>query len=184
MVLAGKDKGRQGAVLKVMPKRQPRRGGRPEHGSAPHPPVADPIRRAASRTRKPSIHLSNVGRRGLEGQADPRRLQDRGRQEGPYRQDDGRGDQWLIKLTNRGSRLSTARASVAVLKEKFGYTNEMQIPKLEKIVINMGDGRSCRPTPRRSTRRWLTWRRSPARSRWPPRPATSIAGFKLREGMT
>ena len=27
-----------------------------------------------------------------------------------------------------------------VLKEQFGYTNEMQIPKLDKIVINMGIG--------------------------------------------
>jgi len=28
----------------------------------------------------------------------------------------------------------------AKLKEKFSYTNEMQIPKLDKIVINMGVG--------------------------------------------
>ncbi len=28
----------------------------------------------------------------------------------------------------------------AALKEKFGYTNTMQIPRLEKIVINMGVG--------------------------------------------
>jgi len=27
-----------------------------------------------------------------------------------------------------------------VLKEKFGYTNEMQVPKLDKIVLNMGIG--------------------------------------------
>ena len=26
------------------------------------------------------------------------------------------------------------------MKEQFGYTNEMQIPKLDKIVINMGIG--------------------------------------------
>ena len=26
------------------------------------------------------------------------------------------------------------------LKEQFGYTNEMQIPKLDKIVLNMGIG--------------------------------------------
>ena len=26
------------------------------------------------------------------------------------------------------------------LKEKFAYTNEMQIPKLDKIVVNMGIG--------------------------------------------
>lgn len=29
---------------------------------------------------------------------------------------------------------------VAKMKEKFGYTNPMQVPKLEKIVINMGVG--------------------------------------------
>ena len=26
------------------------------------------------------------------------------------------------------------------LKDQFGYTNEMQIPKLDKIVVNMGIG--------------------------------------------
>ncbi len=29
---------------------------------------------------------------------------------------------------------------VPALKEKFGYTNAMQIPQLQKIVINMGLG--------------------------------------------
>ena len=28
----------------------------------------------------------------------------------------------------------------AVMKEKFGYTNEMQIPKIDKFVVNMGIG--------------------------------------------
>jgi large subunit ribosomal protein L5 len=28
----------------------------------------------------------------------------------------------------------------AQLKERFGYTNEMQVPKLDKIVLNMGVG--------------------------------------------
>lgn len=28
----------------------------------------------------------------------------------------------------------------AAMKEKFGYTNEMQVPKLDKIVLNMGIG--------------------------------------------
>ena len=27
-----------------------------------------------------------------------------------------------------------------VLKDEFGYTNEMQIPKLDKIVLNIGIG--------------------------------------------
>jgi large subunit ribosomal protein L5 len=29
---------------------------------------------------------------------------------------------------------------VKELKEKFNYTNDMQIPKLDKIVLNMGLG--------------------------------------------
>ena len=28
----------------------------------------------------------------------------------------------------------------AKMREQFGYTNEMQIPKIDKIVINMGIG--------------------------------------------
>ena len=28
----------------------------------------------------------------------------------------------------------------AEMKAKFGYTNEMQVPKLDKIVLNMGIG--------------------------------------------
>ena len=31
----------------------------------------------------------------------------------------------------------------AVLQEQFGYTNPMQVPKLEKIVINMGVGEAA-----------------------------------------
>ena len=33
-----------------------------------------------------------------------------------------------------------------VLKEQFGYTNEMQIPKLDKIVLNMGIGEAVKDT--------------------------------------
>src|SRR6478609_8128814 len=36
---------------------------------------------------------------------------------------------------------SEYRARVrAAMKEQFGYTNEMQVPKLDKIVLNMGIG--------------------------------------------
>ena len=31
----------------------------------------------------------------------------------------------------------------AALKEKFGYTNDNMIPKLNKIVLNMGVGEAC-----------------------------------------
>jgi large subunit ribosomal protein L5 len=33
---------------------------------------------------------------------------------------------------------------INVLKEKFNYKNEMQIPKLEKVVINMGVGEAVK----------------------------------------
>ena len=34
----------------------------------------------------------------------------------------------------------------AALKEEFGYKNDMQIPKLEKIVLNMGVGEAVKDT--------------------------------------
>jgi ribosomal protein L5 len=37
-------------------------------------------------------------------------------------------------------KLSITRRWCRHLKEKFNYTNPMQIPKIEKIVINMGLG--------------------------------------------
>lgn len=39
--------------------------------------------------------------------------------------------------------LATIRAAV---KEEFGYKNDMQIPKLDKIVINMGVGEAVKDT--------------------------------------
>ena len=59
----------------------------------------------------------------------------------------------------------------AALKEQFGYTNEMQIPKLDKIVLNMGIGEAVADS-KKATRPLKDLARSPARSRSPPRPAT------------
>ena len=33
---------------------------------------------------------------------------------------------------------------ISILKDKFNYKNEMQIPKLEKVVINMGVGEAVK----------------------------------------
>lgn len=41
------------------------------------------------------------------------------------------------------------------LQEQFNYTNPMQVPRIEKIVINMGVGEAPRIR-RRSTPRWPT----------------------------
>ena len=70
----------------------------------------------------------------------------------------------------------------ARLKEEFGYTNEMQIPKLDKIVLNMGIGEAVNDTKKvQAAMKDLTAiaGQKPA----PTRARKSIAGFKLRENM-
>ena len=68
------------------------------------------------------------------------------------------------------------------LKEKFGYTNVNQIPKFEKIVVNMGVGEAARDAKLMDGAiRDLT-----AITGQKPivtRAKKSIAQFKLREGM-
>lgn len=70
----------------------------------------------------------------------------------------------------------------AKMREQFGYTNEMQIPKLDKIVLNMGIGEAVADTKKvQSAIKDLA-----AISGQKPvatRARQSIAGFKLREGM-
>jgi large subunit ribosomal protein L5 len=69
------------------------------------------------------------------------------------------------------------------LKDQFNYTNEMQIPRLEKIVINMGVGEATQDGKKlTSAIEALT-----AISGQKPvatKARKSIAAFKLREGMS
>jgi len=70
----------------------------------------------------------------------------------------------------------------AVMKEKFGYTNEMQIPKLDKIVLNMGIGEAVNDSKKvQSAIADLT--KIAGQKPVPTKARNSIAGFKLREGM-
>ena len=70
----------------------------------------------------------------------------------------------------------------AAMKEQFGYTNEMQIPKIDKIVVNMGIGEavndSKKPQAAMKDLALITGQK-PA----PTRARLSVATFKLREGM-
>ena len=71
---------------------------------------------------------------------------------------------------------------VPALKEKFGYKSIMQVPKLEKIVINMGvsDVKDNSKALRRSNGRFeLIAGQKPIVTK----AKKSIAAFKLREGM-
>ena len=78
---------------------------------------------------------------------------------------------------------SAYRESIrAKLKDEFGYTNEMQIPKLDKIVLNMGIGEAVNDSKKvQAAIKDLTAiaGQKPA----PTRARKSIAGFKLRENM-
>jgi large subunit ribosomal protein L5 len=71
---------------------------------------------------------------------------------------------------------------VPKLREKFNYSNSMMVPRLQKIVLNMGLGEAV-ATPKiidsaLEDMRTITGRKPVVR-----RARKSIAGFKLREGL-
>ena len=68
------------------------------------------------------------------------------------------------------------------MREKFGYSNDMQIPKLDKVVLNMGIGEAVADSKKAAAAMKdlaLIAGQKPA----PTRARNSIAGFKLRENM-
>ena len=70
----------------------------------------------------------------------------------------------------------------AAMKEQFGYSNEMQIPKLDKIVLNMGIGEAVSDSKKvQAAIADLT--KIAGQKPVATRARNSIAGFKLREGM-
>ena len=70
----------------------------------------------------------------------------------------------------------------AAMKEQFGYTNEMQIPKLDKIVLNMGIGEAVADSKKvNSAIRDLAT--IAGQKPMPTKARLSIAQFKLRENM-
>ena len=70
----------------------------------------------------------------------------------------------------------------AKLKEKFGYNNEMQIPRIDKIVVNMGFGEAVADSKKAQAAMkdlaTITGQKPLAN-----KARKSIASFKLREGM-
>jgi len=70
----------------------------------------------------------------------------------------------------------------AALREKFGYTNEMQIPKLDKIVVNMGIGEAVADS-KKAAAAMKDLAAITGQKPAPTRARQSIAQFKIREGM-
>jgi large subunit ribosomal protein L5 len=70
----------------------------------------------------------------------------------------------------------------AALKEEFGYKNDMQIPKLDKIVLNMGVGEAVSDTKKVKAAHddlMMIAGQKPVINK----ARKSIATFKLRDGM-
>ena len=71
---------------------------------------------------------------------------------------------------------------VPALKEELGFTNIMQVPKLEKIVLNMGLGEAVQ-NPKIIDGAVEELTRIGGQKAVVTKAKKSIAGFKLREGM-
>jgi len=69
-----------------------------------------------------------------------------------------------------------------VLTEKFGYTNPMQMPRLDKIVLNMGIGEAVADS-KKATSALKDLAAIAGQKPVATKARNSIAGFKLREGM-
>ena len=72
--------------------------------------------------------------------------------------------------------------AVPALQQKFGYKNPMQIPKLSKIVINMGLG-DCKDNPKSMERAVKEPATIAGQQPLVTKARKSIANFKVREGM-
>ena len=90
----------------------------------------------------------------------------------------------MLDATSYTPRLKThyRDAARAALKEEFGYKNDMQIPRLDKIVLNMGIGEAVKDTKKiKSAEADLT--AIAGQKAVVTKAKKSIAGFRVREQM-
>ncbi len=90
----------------------------------------------------------------------------------------------MLDATTYTPRLKAEYASRvrAALREEFGYRNDMMIPKLDKIVINMGVGEAVKDTKKvKQAAEELT--RIAGQKAVITKAKKSIAGFRVREEM-
>ena len=79
-------------------------------------------------------------------------------------------------------KLKYAEDVVPALKEKFGYTNDMMVPRLNKVVLNMGVGEASHNSKIADTiQAQLT--KIAGQKAVVTKAKKSIASYKLREGM-
>ena len=71
----------------------------------------------------------------------------------------------------------------AALKEEFGYKNDLQIPRLEKIVLNIGAGREAVKDSKKAKSAQEDLSTIAGQHAVITRAKKSIAGFRVREDM-
>ncbi|MEC7258548.1 MAG: 50S ribosomal protein L5, partial [Pseudomonadota bacterium] len=71
----------------------------------------------------------------------------------------------------------------AAMKEEFGYKNDMQIPRLDKIVLNIGAGAEAVRDSKKAKSAQEDLTAIAGQRAVITKAKKSIAGFKLREGM-
>ncbi|EGJ23179.1 50S ribosomal protein L5 [Cereibacter sphaeroides WS8N] len=90
----------------------------------------------------------------------------------------------MLDQTNYTPRLKATYANSvrAAMKEEFGYKNDMQIPRLDKIVLNMGVGEAVKDTKKVKTAAeelsMIAGQKAVV-----THAKKSIAGFRVREQM-
>jgi large subunit ribosomal protein L5 len=72
----------------------------------------------------------------------------------------------------------------AAMKEEFGYKNDMMIPRLEKIVLNIGCGAESVRDSKKAKAAVDDLTAITGQKAVPTMAKKSIAGFRVREGMT
>jgi large subunit ribosomal protein L5 len=90
----------------------------------------------------------------------------------------------MLDAANYTPRLKTLYVSTikAAMKEEFGYKNDMMIPRLEKIVLNMGIGDAVKDTKKvKHAQEALTL--IAGQKAVVTKAKKSIAGFRVREEM-
>ena len=90
----------------------------------------------------------------------------------------------MLDTANYTPRLKTVYANTirAAMKTEFAYTNDMQIPKLDKIVLNMGVGEAVKDTKKvKTAAEELT--AIAGQKAVITHAKKSIAGFRVREEM-
>ena len=73
--------------------------------------------------------------------------------------------------------------AVPALQQKFGYENVMQVPKLHKVIINMGLG-DCKDNPKALELAVAELAQISGQKPMITKAKKSIANFKVREGMS